>query len=48
MGRMEDISAAEYPRGIYRPPFDFIYAFESRVAALTNGAAPVSFGFVTA
>ena len=45
---MVAISAAEYPNGIYRPPFDFMYAFESRVAAFMNGAALVPLGFVTA
>jgi len=34
--------------GMYRPPFDCIYAFESRVAAFTYGAAAVPFGVVTA
>lgn len=34
--------------GIYRPPLDCIYAFESRVAAFTYGAAAVPFGVVTA
>ena len=34
--------------GIYLPPLDFMYAFESRVAAFTYGAAFVPFGVVTA
>ena len=34
--------------GIYLPPLDFMYAFESRVAAFTYGAAAVPFGVVTA
>ena len=34
--------------GIYLPPFDFMYAFVSLVAALTHGLAAVPFGFVTA
>jgi len=42
------MSAAEYPMGIYLPPFDFIYAFVSLAAALTQGLAPVPFGLVTA
>lgn len=48
MGRIVAISAAAYPKGIYRPPFDFMYAFVSRTAALTHGDAPVPFAVVTA
>src|SRR5438045_9773070 len=42
------ISSAENPKVIYLPPFDFMYAFESRVAAFINGAALVPLAFVTA
>lgn len=34
--------------GIYRPPVSFMYAFVSRVAAFTYGAASIPEGLVTA
>jgi hypothetical protein len=45
---MEEISAAEYPMGIYLPPLAFMYALISLMAALTYGAAAVPSGVVTA